>query len=332
MNSYLKTMLLFFSLTMLFIFVGFAIAGWSGVVFALIFSVFLNLMAYWNCDKIVLTMTNAKLIETSNIEYSQIITLLHQLANNAKLPNPKLYIIEDETPNAFATGRDENHAVVALNTGIIKLLTINELSGVIAHELAHIKHKDILISTLVATLAGAISMIANLFFWVSLFGNRGDGERNPLMSLVVMLIAPIVATILQLAISRSREYAADKTGGEICKNPLFLANALNKLNNYSLQHQQQRQEQPKMQSALSALYIFNHFTNAHSDSLFSTHPNPHNRINKLVEQAKFNNHDNTELNMQDNNLNNLGETIKQHNTHDQQNQSTTTKDEYNPWI
>lgn len=212
--NFFKTAILIAILTALFMGVGYAIGGSHGALIALMFAGVMNILAYWNSDTLVLKMSNATLADPSM--YQGFYTIVEKLIINAKLPMPKLYIIHDRMPNAFATGRNPQHAAVAITEGIWDLLSKEELAGVIAHELSHIRNRDTLISTITATFAGAVSMLANMFMFMSIFGGARSRE-NPLVGLLVMLLAPISAAIIQMAVSRQREYAADKLGGRSVK-------------------------------------------------------------------------------------------------------------------
>jgi len=276
--NFFKTAILIAILTALFMGVGYTIGGNHGALIAFMFAGVMNILAYWNSDTLVLKMSNATLANPTI--YQNFYTIVEKLTINAKLPMPKLYIIHESTPNAFATGRNPNHAAVAITEGIWELLSKEELSGVIAHELAHIRNRDTLISTITATFAGAISMIANMFMFMSIFGGARSRE-NPLTGLLIMLVAPISAAIIQMAVSRQREYAADRLGGQICENPLYLSSALQKLENYK-----QAMPRTKLSPATAHMFIINPFTKNNQDSLFATHPHTANRIQKLVQQAE----------------------------------------------
>jgi heat shock protein HtpX len=284
--NYIKTFFLLGILTSLFIFIGFSLGGQKGALIALLITAAMNFFAYYNSSSLVLKMHNAK--EASKADYPLFYDIVEELILHANLPMPKLYILQESTPNAFATGRNTKNSVVAVTQGLLDLLTKNELKGVIAHELAHIKNSDILISTIAGIIAGSISMLGNMFMFANLFGSRGSDERegggNPILAIIMMVVAPLIAMILQMAVSRQREYAADKLGGQICKNPLYLASALSKLNDYSKSFTQKKQEQNQ---ATAHLFIINYAINSQSDSLFSTHPNTFNRIAQLQEQAKL---------------------------------------------
>src|SRR5919108_561949 len=226
-----KTIVLMVGLTVLLIFVGGALAGRQGIIYAFIFAFGMNMFSYWFSDKIVLRMYNAR--EVTEAEAPMLWGVTHDLALKMNMPMPKVYVIPSDAPNAFATGRNPNHAAVAATEGILRLLTREELEGVMAHELGHVRNRDILIGTIAATIAGAISMLANMASWAMIFGGgRHDDEDSPgsmIGAIAMIILAPIAAALIQMAISRSREYEADATGARICGNPLWLANALRKL-------------------------------------------------------------------------------------------------------
>ena len=231
-----KTLLLMAALTALFMIAGQAMGGRQGMTIALLLALGLNFFAYWNSDKMALAMNRAR--EVSVAEAPDLHALVGGLAARAGIPMPRVYVVDDPTPNAFATGRNPEHAAVAVTTGILQVLDRYELEGVVAHELAHIKNRDILIGSIAAVMAGAISYLATMAQWSMLFGGgRSDDEEggNPVAMLATMLVAPLAASLIQLAISRSREYIADATGAEICGRPQSLASALNKLANYNAQ-------------------------------------------------------------------------------------------------
>lgn len=280
--NYFKTFLLIFILTSLFMVVGYALGGINGALIALGFAAIMNMIAYWNSDKMVIKMTGAQIADPS--QYKQFYNVVSNLAATANIPMPKLYIMHQDTPNAFATGRNPANAAVAITTGIWQLLSQEELSGVIAHELAHIKNRDILISTIAATFAGAISMLANMFMFMNLFGGHNENRPHPIVGILVMIVAPIGASIMQMAVSRQREYQADKLGGALCGNPLYLAAALKKLEEYNRKPHNEKNINP----STAHMFIVNPFAKSreHTDSLFSTHPNTFNRIIALEKQAQ----------------------------------------------
>ena len=266
-----KTFLLMAALTALFMFVGGALGGRGGAMTALLIAIAMNFFAYWNSDKMALAMNGAR--ELSEAEAPQLHGLVAQLAGNAGIPKPRVYVVENPTPNAFATGRDPEHAAVAVTSGIMQALNREELAGVLAHELAHIKNRDILISSIAAVMAGAISHLATMAMFFG--GNRDDENSNPIAGLIAMLIAPLAASLIQLAISRSREYLADATGAQICGRPESLASALARLSNANAR-------QPMNVNPASAqMYIVNPLKGGSLAGLFSTHPPMEERIRRL---------------------------------------------------
>lgn len=282
MNT-IKTMLLMALLGGIMVAIGGGIGGQSGATIMLVIAVGMNFFTYWFSDSMVLSSYNAREIQRG--DSPELYDMVQQLADRAEIPMPRLYVIDSGEPNAFATGRNPEHAAVAVTTGIMKVLNYNELAGVIAHELSHVKHRDILISTIAASFATAISWIAQMAQFAAIFGHSDDEEHsNPLGSILTMIIAPIAASLIQMAISRSREYDADRAGGEICGNPNYLADALQKIEYYAL-------NMPPMAAATPAtshLFIVNPFEGALGavQKLFSTHPPTEQRIEKLHEQAR----------------------------------------------
>ncbi len=260
-----------------------AFSKYSFARYRFIIALGMNFFSYWYSDSMVLKMSQAK--EVSPEEMPNLYRLVNRLAYNANLPMPRLYLINTPAPNAFATGRNAEHAAVAVTTGILEVLNYDELAGVLGHELTHIKNHDILIGSVAATFAAAISLLANAAQWGAIMGGRNEEEKHDglLGLLVAVFIAPLAASIIQMAISRSREYAADKGGGEICENPLALANALEKIDLYA-----RRMTMPQASPATEHMYIINPFTgkNFSFSSLFSTHPATEERIARLREQAK----------------------------------------------
>jgi len=275
MNT-LKTTVLLAALTALLVVIGRAIGGTQGMVVAFAFALLMNAATYWFSDRIVLMMHGAREIDFS--EAPDLHRMVEQLAAQANIPKPKIYLIPDDGLNAFATGRDPQHGVVAYTEGILRSLDMKELAGVTAHELAHIKHRDILISTVAAVIAGAISMLGNMAQWAAMFGGLGrsndseEGGVNPMVLLFWAIVAPIAAVIIQLAISRAREYAADEGGARICGNPLWLASALRRLERAA--HVVPTHTQP----ATAHLFIVNPLRGGGIFSLFSTHPPVEERI------------------------------------------------------
>jgi len=276
MNT-IKTTLLLGGLTGLLIFIGGYFGGQHGVVIAFIFALVMNFGSYWFSDKIILRMYHAQ--EVSENEAPEIFSLVRNLALKASLPMPKVYIIPEGAPNAFATGRDENHAVVAVTEGILRILNKAELEGVIAHELAHIKNKDMLIGSIAATLAGAIVMLASMARWAAIFGGGSrdrDDDSGGVIGLIAMaILAPIAATIIQMAISRSREYLADEGGSHISGRPYDLASALEKLSRAS-------EAIPLAANPSTAhMFIVNPLRGRSLMNFFSTHPPIEERVARL---------------------------------------------------
>jgi len=281
MNQF-KTFILMLVLTGLLIIVGSVIGGKNGAIYFFVFAALINFVTYWFSDKIVLRMYGAK--EVPQGEAPELYQIVGELVNKASLPMPKVYIIENDTPNAFATGRNPEHATVAVTSGILRILSKEELMGVIGHELSHIQHRDILISTIAATIAGAISMLARVAQWGAIFGvGRSDDEEggggNFLFTLLFTIVASIAAMLIQMAISRSREYLADE-GGAHLSHPLSLARALEKL-------EVAAQRVPMNANPSTAhMFIVNPLRGGGVLSLFSTHPPIEERIARLEEMAK----------------------------------------------
>ncbi|MFA5179976.1 MAG: zinc metalloprotease HtpX [Syntrophales bacterium] len=276
MNTF-KTTLLLGALTGLLLLIGGWFGGRGGVVIAFIFAIVMNFGAYWFSDKIILKMYNAQ--EVTDTQAPDLYALVRGLAMRASLPMPKVYIIPEETPNAFATGRDEEHAVVAVTEGILRILSVDELEGVLAHELTHIKNRDMLIGSIAATLAGAIMMLANMAQWAAIFGgvNRDDDEGGGgIIGLILMaILAPLAATLIQMAISRSREYLADEGGARVSGKPYGLASALEKLGRAS-------QVVPMDANPSTAhMFIVNPLSGRALMNLFSTHPPIEERVSRL---------------------------------------------------
>ncbi|MDH5773022.1 MAG: zinc metalloprotease HtpX [Rhodospirillaceae bacterium] len=281
MNGYFKTAILLAGLTALFMGVGFLLGGSGGMVVALVFAIGLNFIAYWNSDKIVLSMHGAK--EASPETQPELFSIVSALAKNAEMPMPRVYIIDEAQPNAFATGRNPENAAVAATSGLIRLLDRDEVTGVMAHELAHIKNRDTLIMTVTATIAGALSMLANFAMF---FGGRNrNSPLGAIGTILVVLLAPFAAMIVQMAISRSREYEADRIGAEIAGEPAWLASALGKLEQRSKTIDNIHAEE---NPATAHMFIINPLHTRKSDSLFSTHPATINRIMRLVSMSAKN--------------------------------------------
>ena len=281
--NHFKTFLLMLVLTVLFVLVGSAIGGKSGAIYALVFAGLMNFGTYWFSDKIVLRMYGAK--EVTQGEAPELYQVVSDLTSKASMPMPKVYIMENDTPNAFATGRNPEHAAVAVTTGILRILSKEELMGVIGHELSHIRHRDILISTIAATMAGAISMLATMARWGAIFGGgrsdeeEGGGGGNILFTLIFSMVASFAAMLIQMAISRSREYLADE-GGAHLSHPHYLARALGKLDMAA-------QKIPMEANPSTAhMFIVNPLRGGGVLSLFSTHPPIEERIARLEEMAR----------------------------------------------
>ncbi|HEY8709474.1 MAG TPA: zinc metalloprotease HtpX [Burkholderiaceae bacterium] len=279
MFNLMKTAVLMAAITALFMAIGSVLGGRQGMMLALIVALGMNFFSYWFSDKLVLKMYNAKEVDESSAP--QFYRMVQELAQRAQLPPPKVYLIEEDAPNAFATGRNPEHAAVAATTGILRVLSESELRGVMAHELAHVRHRDILISTISATMAGAISMLANFAMF---FGGRNSEGRstNPVVGLLVMLLAPLAAGLIQMAISRAREFEADRGGAEISGDPRALASALQKIQQYAksipLAPADRHPETAQMM-------IINPLSGGGLRGLFSTHPSTEERVERLLAMA-----------------------------------------------
>ena len=286
LGNWIKTFVLMAGITALFGAVGAAVGGGSGMMLALLFAGGMNIYAYWFSDKAVLKMYGAQEVNAENNygdgQFRNYYNMVKELAENAELPMPKVYVINEQQPNAFATGRNPENAAVAATVGIMQALSERELRGVMAHELAHVKHRDTLISTISATMAGAISAIAQ--FGMFFGGRGGDGERSvsPIVSMLMMFLAPMAAGLIQMAISRSREYEADRMGAEISKDPKSLADALTKIHNYAHQIPNQTAE---AHPETGQMMIINPLAGVSFDSLFSTHPKTEERVRRLMAMA-----------------------------------------------
>jgi heat shock protein HtpX len=274
----LRTGLLLAAMTGLFVGIGYLIGGTGGMVIALGVAAVMNVISYWNADKIVLRMYNAREVDARSAPayYGTV----EKLARNAGLPMPKVYIIDNPQPNAFATGRNPENAAVAATTGLLQRLTPDEVAGVMAHELAHVQNRDTLTMTVTATIAGAISMLA--YFGMS-FGGRRDSGLGIFGALAIMILGPLAATLVQMAISRTREYSADRRGAEISGNPLALASALHKIAGTA--HEVENVDAER-HPATAHMFIINPLSGARMDNLFSTHPATQNRIAALQEMAQ----------------------------------------------
>ncbi len=281
MKNMFKTTILLAALTGLLVLIGDYFGGRGGMIIAFAFAVILNFGSYWYSDKIVLKMYKAK--EVSPAEAPNLHRIVDGLVMKSGLPKPKVYIVESGMPNAFATGRDPKHAAVAATTGILELLSYEELEGVLAHELAHVKNRDTLISAIAATLAGVVTMMANMAQWAAIFGGFGgrDDDNGGIVGLIAMaIVAPIAATLIQLAISRSREYAADAEGASICRKPWALASALEKLE-YGNSHYKPSVSDVQAKESSAHMFIVNPLKGGAIQSLFRTHPVTEERVKRL---------------------------------------------------
>lgn len=280
MFNLVKTAILMAAITALFIVVGGMIGGEQGMLMALLMAIGMNFFSYWFSDTMVLKMTNAQQVDERSAP--QFYALVKELSEKAGLPMPKVFLINEDAPNAFATGRNPENASVAATTGIIKILSTRELRGVMAHELAHVRHRDILISTIAATMAGAISALANFAMF---FGGRNSEGRpsNPMASLMVAILAPLAASLIQMSISRAREYEADRGGAEISADPEALAQALEKIHGYAQGIPFQAVEQ---HPETAQMMILNPLSAGGLTQLFSTHPPTEERVARLLSMAK----------------------------------------------
>ena len=279
MFNLMKTAVLMAAITALFMLIGRWMGGQAGMMLALVIAIGMNFFSYWFSDKIVLKMYNAREVDDSSAP--QFVAMVRELAQRADIPMPRVYIIDEQAPNAFATGRNPSNAAVAATTGILRVLSPRELRGVMAHELAHVKHRDILISTISATMAGAIGMLAN---FAMLFGGR-DGEgrpANPIAGLLVALLAPLAASLIQMAISRAREFEADRGGAEISGDPEALATALQKIHRYA---QGIPMEAAERHPETAQMMIMNPLSAGGIRGLFSTHPSTEERVERLLQMA-----------------------------------------------
>jgi len=276
MFNLLKTAVLMAAITALFMVVGRALGGQTGMLLALLLACGMNIFSYWFSDTLVLKMYNAQLVDSSSAP--QFVAMVHELAAKAGLPDPKVYLIDEAAPNAFATGRNPDHAAVAATTGLLRLLSADELRGVMAHELAHVKHRDILISTISATMAGAIGMLAN--FGMMFSGRDSHGRpSNPLVGLLVALLAPLAAALIQMAISRAREFEADRGGAEMSGNPRALASALDKIARAA---QLTALPAAERHPETAQMMIMNPLSGGGLRGLFSTHPSTEERVARLL--------------------------------------------------
>lgn len=280
MTSQLKTLLLMAGLSAVLIVMGSALGGRQGILIALVFAVIMNIGSFWFSDKIVLSMYRAQ--ELSPEDAPMVHQMVEELAARAGVPKPRLYIVPQEAPNAFATGRDPEHGVIAVTDGIMRLLPPEQLRGVLAHEMAHIAHRDILIQTVAGVLASAITAIANMLQFSMIFGGARDeeGNSNPLAAIAMMILGPLAAALIQMAISRRREYMADASGAAYCADPMALAGALNNLDAYS------RHIPMQANPATENMFIVSPLTGDSLRRMFSTHPPMEERIANLQEMAR----------------------------------------------
>jgi heat shock protein HtpX len=276
MFNLLKTAVLMAAITALFMAIGALLGGRSGMMLAFAFALAMNFFSYWFSDKLVLKIYSAQ--EVDETSAPQFYRMVRELAQRAQLPMPRVYLIQEDAPNAFATGRNPDHAAVAATTGILRVLSDRELRGVMAHELAHVRHRDILISTISATMAGAISMLANFAMF---FGGRDEHGRstNPIVGILVMLLAPLAASLIQMAISRAREFEADRGGAEISGDPQALASALQKIHRYA---QGVPLEATERHPETAQMMIMNPLSGGGLRGLFSTHPSTEERVARLL--------------------------------------------------
>ena len=281
MTSQLKTLVLMAALSAVLIFMGGALGGQNGILIALAFALVMNVGSYWYSDKIVLSMYRAQ--ELSPADAPMVHQIVEELARNAGVPKPRLYIVPQQAPNAFATGRDPEHGVIAVTQGIMQLLPLDQLRGVLAHEMAHIANRDILVQSVAGVIGSAITAIANMLQFAMIFGGSRDEEgngTNPLAAIAMMILGPLAASLIQMAISRRREYMADAAGASYCGDPMALAYALNNLDAYS------RQIPMQANPATENMFIVNPLTGSSMRRLFSTHPPMEERIANLQEMAR----------------------------------------------
>jgi len=278
MGGYAKTALLMAAMTALFMGLGALIGGSQGAMIALAVAAAMNLIGYWNADKAVLSMAGARAVDEHSAP--DFVRLVHELADGAGMPRPKVYVIETDQPNAFATGRNPENAAVAATTGLLRAMSREEIAAVMAHELAHIRNRDTLIMTITATMAGAISMLANFAFFFG--GSDRDRPGGAIGAILMMILAPLAAALVQMAISRSREYEADRVGAQICGHPLWLASALQRIEGLA-----QRIDNPAAERnpAVAHMFIINPLHAHARDKLFSTHPSTANRVAALEAMA-----------------------------------------------
>ncbi len=273
----LKTTLLMGFLTALMLLIGDYVGGTSGMTFMLAFSLLSNVLMYWFSDKMVIAQYRAKPVDAQSAP--MLYGIVARVAERAGLPMPKVYVVDTALPNAFATGRNPEHAAVCVTTGLMETLEPREIAGVLGHEMSHVKHNDILISTIAAGMAGVISLLARFAYWFG--GSRDDDRRNPLGAILILVLTPLAAAIIQLAISRTREYMADHTGGELCGDPDALADALEKIDGYA-----HMRTMPRATEATAHMFIISPFSARDAKALFSTHPSTEQRIQRLRAEAE----------------------------------------------
>lgn len=272
-----KTTILMGLMTALLMVIGDYIGGSSGMTFMLVFSILSNVLMYWFSDKIVISQYNAQPVDAQSAP--QLYGIVEGLARRANLPMPKVYVIDTALPNAFATGRNPSHAAVCVTTGLMEMLTPREIAGVLGHEMSHVLHNDILISTIAAGMAGVISVMARFAFWFG--GSRDDRRNNPLAGILMLILTPIAAAIIQLAISRTREYMADYSGGALSGDPDALADALEKIDGVAKYH-----TMPQATEATAHMFIISPFSAEDAQAIFSTHPPTEKRIARLREEGE----------------------------------------------
>ena len=275
--GFVRTGFLLIALMAIFVGIGYVIGGQTGMLIAFLLALAMNLFSYWNSDKMVLRMHGA--VEVDERTAPQFYGIVRQLSQAASLPMPRVYVMQNPQPNAFATGRNPSNAAVCATTGLLDIMSPEEVTGVIAHELAHVKHHDTLIMAMTASIAGGISMLAN---WGMFFGSSRNRGIGPIATILVAIAAPFAAMIVQMAISRSREYEADKLGAQICQRPLWLASALVKISNAA---QRIRNPSAERNPATAHLFIINPLSGSRFDNLFTTHPDVENRVARLKEYA-----------------------------------------------
>ncbi len=279
MTSQMKSVALLALLSILLIFMGNALGGRQGVIIALFFAIAMNAGSYWFSDRIVLSMYRAQ--ELSPTDAPMLFQMVGDLADRAGVPMPRICVIPQQAPNAFATGRDPEHSVIAVTQGIVQLLPPEELRGVLAHEMAHIAHRDILLQSMAGVIGAAITALANMLQWAMIFGGRdGENRGNPLAAIAMMILGPLAATLIQMAISRRREYMADASGAEYCGDPLALAGALGRLESYSARIPM------RANPATENMFIVSPLTGSSMSRLFSTHPPMEERIANLEQMSR----------------------------------------------